>query len=102
MIAPPDTFSGRWLRTLPREFRHRITLTALGEGRYRFEPRNLMMSGVYAVKDGRLVIVAPDDKRLTGFEWQMEQDGSLMLIGEPGVAKTGSSYLKATMRRRAN
>jgi hypothetical protein len=88
--------------TLPAGFRHRITFSPLGQGRYRFEPRKLVMSGVYTVKDDRLVIVAPNDKRLTGFEWQTQQDGSLTLIGEPGVAKTGSSYLKATMRRLAN
>ncbi|HEY7153602.1 MAG TPA: M56 family metallopeptidase [Gemmataceae bacterium] len=102
LIAPPDAIAGQWLMTLPAGFRHRITFSPLGQGRYRFEPRKLVMSGVYTVKDDRLVIVAPNDKRLTGFEWQTQQDGSLTLIGEPGVAKTGSSYLKATMRRLAN
>lgn len=102
LIPPPDTFAGRWVMTLPRGFRHRITLTPVGEGCYRFEPRNLMMSGVYAVQNERLVIIAPSDKRLAGFVWQKEVDGTLTLIGEPGVAKTGSSYLEATMRRLAN
>jgi hypothetical protein len=90
------------LLTLPRGFRHKITLTLVGPGRYRFEPRKLVMSGTYEVKGDRLIITAPNDKRLTGFEWQKQPDGTWTLIGEPGVAKTGSSYLKATLRKLAN
>ena len=63
-VAAPAPVAGEWQMTLPRGFRHKITLTPVGQDRYRFEPRKLVMSGTYELKGDRLIIVAPNDPRL--------------------------------------
>jgi hypothetical protein len=51
------------------------------------------------VRKNRLVIVTPNDPRLLGFEWEIQKSNHLVLVGQPPVSKTGSSYLKATLTR---
>jgi hypothetical protein len=96
----PANLSGEWVMSLPAGFRHRITLTLVGPGRYRLSPRKLNSSGVYQIKKNRLVIVEPNDRRLLGFEWEFRK-GSFVLVGQPPIGKTGSNYLGATLRRPA-
>jgi hypothetical protein len=92
-----QTLAGQWQMRLPAGFVHSVTLTPLGENRYRLEPARLNSSGVYEVRNGRLAIVEPNDRRLLGFEWKIEEDGQLKLVGQPPLRETGSNYLGATM-----
>jgi hypothetical protein len=97
--APPDQpgLGQRWLMYLPAGFVHRVTLTPCGPDRYRLDPPWLNSSGVYAVRGDRLVIVEPDDRRLFGFQWQIDRDGRLTLVDQPPLRETGSDYLGAMM-----
>jgi beta-lactamase regulating signal transducer with metallopeptidase domain len=91
--------SGGWLMDLPAGFRHHITLTPVGGNRYRLEPKVLNSSGIYELQGNRLVIVAPNDRRLHGFEWESRGVGRFVLVGQPPVSKTGSNYLGAVLSR---
>ncbi|MBI1901610.1 MAG: M56 family metallopeptidase [Planctomycetia bacterium] len=91
------TLAGDWQMRLPAGFVHSVTLTSLGGNRYRLEPRKLNSSGVYEVRDGRLTIIEPNDRRLLGFEWEIQSDGQLKLVGQPPLRETGSNYVGATM-----
>lgn len=96
--APAKSALARqWVMLLPAGFAHWVTLTPLGSDRYRLEPRALNSSGMYEVQGNRLVIVEPNDRRLLGFEWEIQADGHLTLVGQPPLRETGSNYLGATM-----
>jgi beta-lactamase regulating signal transducer with metallopeptidase domain len=99
-IKRQQVLSGTWQMHLPAGFKHKVTLTPAGPNRYRLEPRRLNSSGIYEVRGNRLVIVAPNDRRLLGFEWEIRQ-GRLILVGQPPTSKTGSNYLGATLVRQA-
>ncbi len=88
--------------TLPAGYEHEITLVEDYPGRYRLLPRKLNSSGYYEVRGDRLVIVEPDDARLTGFEWKIMNDNTLILIEQPPLGQTGSDYLSATLTRQIN
>lgn len=95
-----DQLAGSWWMTLPRGFRHAITLVPVSEGRYRLLPGVLNSSGVYELRGNRLVIIEPSDRRLLGFEWEL-REGVFRLVAQPPVGKTGSNYLGATLARPA-
>jgi beta-lactamase regulating signal transducer with metallopeptidase domain len=97
--AAAAPYAGSWLMSLPAGFQHRITLTPVGSNRYRLAPNKLNSSGIYEVQGDRLVIVAPNDRRLLGFVWEVQSPGRMLLIGQPPISKTGSNYLRATLTR---
>lgn len=92
--AKPD-LSGRWLLTLPAGYQYRITLESVGENRYRFP--SLAFAGIYELKGQKLVIVEPVDKRMTVFDWTLNNLNSLTLTDETGAS--GARYVGATLGR---
>lgn len=106
--APPR-LEGNWLMTLPARFEHRVELEPVGSDRYRLketwlDPRGegdnrLVFAGLYAIRDGRLVIVEPNDSRLIGFGWTIHNANTLILADQPEAGKTGADYLGATLTR---
>lgn len=93
----PRALAGDWRMYLPAGFVHSVSLLPMGTDHYRLEPKWLNSSGVYEVRDGRLVIVEPNDRRLLGFEWAIGSDGQLALVGQPPLEKTGANYVGARM-----
>jgi hypothetical protein len=94
----PD-LSGAWQLILPAGFQHRITITAKGDGRYRFSGPALSFDGIYELRGNSLVMVVPDDPRLTEFVWHLDDSSHLTLVEEPPAEKTGAGYLTATLTR---
>jgi hypothetical protein len=92
----PD-LSGKWRMFLPAGFEHEITLTRVGDNRYRLEPRVLNFAGVYELDDQNFTIVEPKEPRLAGFQWQMRSEYLLTLVGQSD--KTGADYLGAILFR---
>ena len=92
--------SGHYTMLLPRGFKRQVELLALGEERYRLKSRrNLNNLGIYEVQGNLLVMVKPDDKRLTEFQWLITNNNSLKLIAEPPARKTGGNYLGTILTR---
>jgi hypothetical protein len=55
------------------------------------------MAGHYAVQEDRLVVMAPDDRRMAGLAWAWSGD-ELVLVAEPSPPPTGAKYLGAKLR----
>ncbi len=92
--------SGYYTMLLPRGFKWQVELIALGEKRYRLISRcGLNNLGIYEIQDNLLVMVKPDDKRLTEFQWLITDNNSLKLVAEPPAGKTGGNYLGTTLTR---
>ncbi len=87
--------AGRWLLTLPAGYQYRITLEAVGENRYRFP--SLAFAGVYELKGQKLVMLEPVDKRMTVFDWTINNVNNLTLTDETGAS--GARYAGATLGR---
>ncbi len=95
--TPPD-LSGNWEMTLPAGFRRQTPIEKIDDTRYLI-PKIGVLSGVYEHQGNRLVVVKPNDERLTGFVWEIRDAGSLVLIQSAPVEKIGSDYTGATLRR---
>jgi hypothetical protein len=89
---------GEWEATLPAGFTRRWSILHLDDTRYRVLKAGTL-SGVYELRGDRLVMVEPDEKRLTEFVWQIKDSNSLVLIESPPVSKVGSDYRGAMLRR---
>ncbi|KAA5545340.1 hypothetical protein FYK55_06705 [Roseiconus nitratireducens] len=87
----PD-LAGAWTANLPAGFEQPTTLTSLGEGRWLIRSRANNFNGVYKFRDGQLVVVEPEDKRMMGLAWKWLDD-HLVLVGEPPGHPTGATYL---------
>jgi hypothetical protein len=108
----PIRLEGRWLMTLPAGFEHRVTLEPVGSDRYRLKSirldsrskgeDSLVFAGLYEIRDGRLVIVDPDDDRLTEFQWTIQNPNTLILADQPEAGKTGADYHGATLTRQVD
>lgn len=92
-------FAGAWLMTLPLGAEHQVEIKGVEADHFKLIRPRLNLAGVYEADGGTLKIVRPDDKRLTGFVWTAVNRNTLILTGEPPVARTGSSYLGATLTR---
>jgi hypothetical protein len=91
--------TGGWRMFLPAGYQHEITLTPTGPNQYRLAPARLDSSGIYELRGSRLVMAAPTDPRLLGFEWEMRGEEHFVLVAQPPLAKIGSNYLGAVLRR---
>lgn len=93
--------TGNFRMQLPRGFEWEVRLIALGDRQYRMiSKRQLTMLGVYELQGNRLIMVEPDDKRLTEFQWIVSSNDNLELIAEPPATKTGAQYLGTTLSRK--
>jgi hypothetical protein len=94
------TLAGRWVMTLPAGFEHQIVVRPLGGNRLAVE-KAVRFSGIYELRDGRLVLVKPTNPAESGFEWEVRTPSEVVLVAQPPVAKTGQNYLGATLTRPA-
>ncbi|NOZ40743.1 MAG: hypothetical protein GXP24_11030 [Planctomycetes bacterium] len=97
----PRLRSGYYTMLLPRGFKWQVKLLALDKKRYRLtsKHRNLNNLGFYELQGNLLVMVEPDDKRLTEFQWLITGNDSLELVAEPPARKTGATYLGTALTR---
>jgi hypothetical protein len=89
--------TGRWRMLLPAGFEHEVRLVPAGGGAYRLEPGGFNSSGIYSLREGRLVLVEPTEQRLAGFEWTIRSPYLMTLTAQPG--NTGSDYSGAILFR---
>jgi len=97
---PPSAgLAGQWLMTLPAGYQYETELVDMGENRYRLKGGGSVFRGLYEVRGDRLVIIQPDDERLTEFQWQIQGDDVLVLVEQPPAGKTGSNDIGAKLTR---
>lgn len=89
--------AGNWRLLLPAGYDRPVTLKETGQNRYRLEPGNLNCSGVYELRDKRLVLIEPREPRLSGFEWQVRSPYMASLVGQ--ASNTGADYSGAVLFR---
>jgi hypothetical protein len=90
--TPPPPLAGAWQAKLPGGFVQPVNLQDLGKGEFLFRSRADVFAGVYRWENGHLVVVKPDDPRMTGLVWRW--DGQrLTLVAEPQGRPTGASYV---------
>ncbi len=92
--------AGEWTMYLPAGFEHKITLERVEDGLYRLSPGKLNSSGLYAVKDDRLVGVLPTEPEAPRFQWTIRSPYMLILAEQPD--RLGSNYSGAILFRAAN
>jgi hypothetical protein len=93
----PD-LTGNWELTLPQGTKYTSPIERVSEKTYRI-PRIKVLSGVYELKDDKLVVTAPTDERLTEFVWKLEGANKLVLIEAPPTSKIGADFKGATLVR---
>jgi hypothetical protein len=84
--------------TLPAGFKYQVVVRPLGGRRLSVE-KAVRFSGVYELREGRLVLVQPLGPEDAGFEWEIRGADELVLVAQPPVRKTGQNYLGATLKR---
>jgi beta-lactamase regulating signal transducer with metallopeptidase domain len=89
--------AGNWMMHLPAGFDHHIKLERIDPDHYRLSPKGLTMAGVYLLEGDRLIIEKPNDRRLTGFQWEIRAANNLLLVAQPSRSKVGANYLGATL-----
>jgi hypothetical protein len=92
--------SGSWQLTLPAGFQDTVAISREGIRCYRLWKPGLNINGIYEVRGDHLVMVVPNDPRLTEFVWHIDDADHLTLVEEPPASKTGASYRTATLKRR--
>lgn len=99
-LGSPLLSPGNYTMHLPKGFEHEVRLIAMEDRHYRLiSKKNLNSLGIYQLEGKRLVMKKPDDKRLTEFQWLITDTDFLELVAEPPAAKTGATYLGATLTR---
>jgi RNA polymerase sigma factor (sigma-70 family) len=93
-----DALAGSWQMKLPAGFRYQVLLRPLGANRVSVE-NAVRFSGIYELRQGRLILAEAATRAEKGFEWEVRGAGELALVAQPPVAKTGASYLGATLCR---
>ena len=93
----PD-LSGNWELTLPQGTKYTSPIERVSGNSYRI-PGIKVLSGVYELKDDKLVVTAPTDERLTEFVWKLEDANKLILIEAPSTSKIGADFRGATLVR---
>jgi len=94
--GPTLDLNGKWEVTLSSGAKLRSPIIQLGDGRYRITKMGVF-SGIYELKNDRLVVVEPVDKRLTEFVWKVQDADNMVLI--ESSTKTGQDYSGATLKR---
>ncbi len=99
-VPAADPLAGTWLMTLPAGFQYQVTVWPLGGNRYSL--RNAVrFSGVYELREDRLVLTRGTSSPAQGFEWKLLPSGELSLVAQPPPSKIGQNYLGATLKRQA-
>jgi hypothetical protein len=98
VVRRADALGGHWQLTLPAGFQYHAVIKPLGADRLSVE-KAVRFSGVYELRDNRLVLVEPINRGPLGFEWEVRGSDELLLVGQPPIGKTGANYLGATLRR---
>jgi RNA polymerase sigma factor (sigma-70 family) len=93
-----DALAGSWRMKLPAGFQYQVLIRPLGENRVSVE-KAVRFSGIYELRQDRLILVKGANSTEKGFEWEVRGSDDLALVAQPPVAKTGSNYLGATLRR---
>lgn len=91
------TFAGDWELRMSTGHVRKVAITELDDGEFSLVGAGVL-SGVYAYRKERLVIVRPGDQRMAGLEWRRD-GGQFQLVAEPASTPTGSSYMGAVMTR---
>lgn len=86
---------GKWEMTLPRGFKSTTNITRDPDGFYVLGTGGVL-SGVYELRDDRLVVVKPSDERMIDLVWA-RVGNQLQLVSEPKGTPTGASYIGAVM-----
>lgn len=89
---------GNWQLTLPSGATHPIEFRDVGQGEYHWIG-GTVLSGVYRLRDGHLIVARPNDERMVGLTWR-RSGGRWALISEPDPPPTGSSYAGAILTPR--
>jgi RNA polymerase sigma factor (sigma-70 family) len=92
-----DPLTGNCIMVLPAGFRYEVNVRRLAPNRYKLE-KAVRFSGVYERRGNRLVMVEGASRNEGGFEWEIGDDG-LILVKQRPVEKLGSNYLGATLKR---
>lgn len=97
-LASP-ALEGEWRMFLPAGFEQPVKLVAAGSGSFRLEPGNLILSGRYEFRDGRLMSADAHDAPRGFFSWQIRSPHLLTLTQQR--ADVGSDYTGAILFRPA-
>lgn len=99
-VVDEPSLKGNWLLTMPRGFEYNAVLETGPEyGLLRLQCGALNLQGLYELKDGKLVMVKPDNQHLAGLEWDIRNQNTLILEKQPNTAQVGSDYRGATLGR---
>lgn len=88
---------GQWTLTLPSGATHAIRLIDGGMREFQWLG-GTVLSGTYELRDKHLVVIRPNDGRMSGLIWRWNGK-NWVLVREPQPPPTGSSYVGAVLER---
>jgi hypothetical protein len=91
--------AGRWSLALPKGAKYEVTLHQGDGGRYRLEKAH-NFTGVYELRENRLVMIEAPVKGREGFVWEIRGAEELVLVAQPpNLTSDPRTYLGATLKR---
>jgi hypothetical protein len=88
--------AGNWLLTMPLGAQHQAAIRAVGGKRF-FLQKAARFSGVYELREDRLVMVKPLEAAEIGYEWELRGDDEIVLVAQRKNLE--SDYVGAVMTR---
>jgi hypothetical protein len=84
--------SGRWNLKAQDGKMIPMTIQDFGGGKF-YLHGDTPLDGVYRRRDDELVCTKPDDPRLTGFVWRVQNQNNLVLVSEPPLWVSQERYI---------
>lgn len=97
--ASQPTLVGTWDLHLSHHQIKTVAIKNFGHGRYYLHGHTLM-DGLYRKKGKRLVCVTPNDPRLPGFVWRIDNRNKLTLVAQPRLWVAQERYLGDALTRK--
>ena len=92
---------GSWNLVTPDGQSTSVEVSLLRKGEYYLRAPGNPISGVYVLKEKRLLSMSkPDQPRMEGAVWQLQRGGELTLVAEPPFTVSGVRQTSATLRLR--
>lgn len=100
LLGACTTFNptGTWQLQSPNGSTSTVTVQDFGDGNYYLHGSPLM-NGIYRIDKTKFVCKKPDDPRLTGFAWHIQDNNKLVLISQPPVWVSQERYLGSLLTR---
>ncbi len=94
-----ENFAGKWNLEAQNGKVIPVMIQNFSNGHY-YMHGNTPLDGIYSKQSDKLICTKPDDPRLTGFVWRIQDKNTLLLIAQPSMWVSQERYLGDQLTRR--